>query len=292
MTDADAPSVRRLDDRMGLAVERVIVSARTVVTYTRDHVIVRTPSQPHDTLGNTLDLIGMPKVEALPVWVKRFADTIGMIGASTTRLRFEQPADQAAPEAVLAWLRAQNFTLTTHTVYLKDASEPRGRVSGDIRLLGDQPVGVDQMLDRMWFAADVLDKYRRGSEVSEYVPRDQHEYTETAVVLREHVVAKRARVFVAYRYGTPVGRIAATHDRQGLVVVHALVVHPVHRRNGIGSALLAAALAGYENNAPNVRLGVAVPTGNAVRSLVEYEQFVPHAVLYTAERTKGQQKPA
>ena len=286
MTDAATPSVRRLDDRMGLAVERVVVSARTVVTYTRDHVIVRTPSHPNDTKGNTLDLIGVPEVSSLPVWVKRFTDTIGMIGASTTRLRFEHPASEPAPEAMLAWLREQHFTLHTHTVYLKDAAPPLGRVSGDIRLLGAEPPGTDQILDRMWFAADVLDKYRRGSEVSQYVPRDEQEYTESAEVLREHAVAQRARAFVAYRYGTPVGRIAATHDRQGLVVVHALVVHPVHRRNGIGTALLAAALAGYETQEPNVRFGVSVPTAGTVRTLVEHEQFVPHAVVYTAERTQ------
>jgi len=281
----NAPTVRRLDDRMGLAVERVIVSARTVVTYTRDHVIVRTPSHPNDTLGNTLDLVGIPDVNALPVWVKRFADTIGMIGASTTRLRFEHPADLPAPEPVLAWLRDQHFTVQTRTVHLKDAAPPRGRVSGDIRLLGDQPVGADQILDRMWFAADVLDKYRRGSEVSEYVVRSDSEYTETTAVLREHVVAQRARMFVAYRYGTPVGRIAATHDRQGLVVLHALVVHPAHRRRGIGTALMAAGLAGYDTQEPKVRFGASVPTGNAARALLEHETFIPHAIVYTAERS-------
>lgn len=286
MTDgSDAPEVHRVDDRLGLAVERVPVSARTVVTYTRDHVVVRTPSHPNDTCANTLDLVGIPTVDALGVWVKRFADTIGMLGARTTRLRFEQPANENPPDAVLAWLKNERFTVRANTVYLKDAGLPKGRVTGDIRQLEPQPQGADVLVDRMWFAADVVDKYRKGSVVNDYVPRDDTEYTESTAVLREHAVAQRARVFVAYRYGTPVGRIAATHDRQGLVVVHALVVHPVHRRAGIATALLATALAGYEQQSPKVRFGVSVPDGNAAHTLVEREDFLEHARVYTAERT-------
>lgn len=278
------PSVERLDHRLGLAVQRVVLSARSLVTYTRDHVVVRTPSYPQDTLGNTLDLVDVPQVESLDVWVKRFADTVGMLGANTVRLRMETPAGTAFPADLMTWFRQQQFTLTMRTVYLAKAAIPTGRVTADIRLLGDASPGHDVIQDRMWFAADVLDKYRRGTTVDEYLPRDAHEYSETAEVLREHVVAQRARVFVAYRYGTPVGRIAATHDRQGLVVIHALVVHPVHRRSGIGTALLAAALAGYAEQTPPVRFGASVPQDSPVQTMLERERFTPHAHILTAER--------
>jgi len=283
--DDESPTVQRIDDRMGLAVERVVVSARTVVTYTRDHVVVRTPSHPNDTRGNTLDLVGIPQVDELPVWVKRFADTIGMIGATTTRLRFEHAVVDEPPADTLAWLSQAGFSVRVNTVYLRDATLPIGRVNADIRLLAAEPEGVDVVVDRQWFAADVIDKYRRGTDVAEYVVRDDTEYTESTAVLREHAVAERARVFVAYRYGTPVGRIVATHDRQGLVVIHALVVHPVHRRSGIGSSLLATAIAGYSNQTPPVRVGVSVPAGSDVHVLIDREGFHPHAVVYTAERT-------
>lgn len=285
MTDSvSQTSVERVDDRLGLAVERVILSSRTLVTYTRDHVVVRTPSHPHDARGNTLDIVDVPPVDALPTWVKRFHDTVGMLGATTVRLRMETPAGARLPDALTDWFAAQNFTVTKRTVFLANAATPVGRVHSDIRLLGDAPVGHDMMQDRMWFAADVLDKYRRGNTVDAYVPRDDTEYTETAEVLREHVIAKRARVFVAYRYGTPVGRIAATHDRQGLVVIHALVVHPVHRRKGFGTALLSAALAGYEQHTPKVRFGVSVEKGSPVAAMLEREHFWPHAEVVTAER--------
>lgn len=283
--DPDAPVVQRLDDRLGLAVERVIVSARTVVTYTRDHVVVRTPSYPNDRLGNALDLVDVPDTSALPTWVKRFKDTVGMIGAHTTRIRFEIPADTSTPHDVLEWFTQNRFQVRQNTVYLADASVPAGRVTEDIRLLSDAPVGSNVVFDRMWFAADVLDRYRQGSTVEEYLPRDDTEHTETAAVLREHAVSQRSQVFVAYRYGTPVGRIAATHDRQGLVAIHALVVHPVHRRSGIGTALLATALAGYDEHAPKVRFGVSVPHGNPVATMLANEGFRPHADVITAERT-------
>lgn len=285
MTDLGTEtSVERVDDRLGLAVERVVLSSRTLVTYTRDHVVVRTPSHPHDRLGNTLDLVDVPDVDTLPMWVKRFTDTVGMLGTTTVRLRMETPAGDGFPDELTSWFATENFTVTNRTVYLAQAATPVGRVEADIRLLGDLPAGHDVMQDRMWFAADVLDKYRRGDTVDEYVPRDDTEYTETAEVLREHVVAKRARVFVAYRYGTPVGRIAATHDRQGLVVIHALVVHPVHRGKGFGTALLSAALAGYTGHTPAVRFGVSIEKDSPVAAMLERERFTPHACVMMAER--------
>jgi hypothetical protein len=67
------PSLRRLDERLGLAVSRAGTSPRTLVTYARDHVSVRTPSRPDFRDGNTIDLEAVPAPGGLAAWVDRFA---------------------------------------------------------------------------------------------------------------------------------------------------------------------------------------------------------------------------
>ncbi|MEX0650420.1 MAG: hypothetical protein WD186_00120, partial [Actinomycetota bacterium] len=92
MTDrpdlAGDPKLRRLDERLGLAVSRAGMSPRTLVTYARDHVSVRTPSRPDFRDGNTIDLEAVPAPADLVAWTGRFAETIGTFGATHVQLRW------------------------------------------------------------------------------------------------------------------------------------------------------------------------------------------------------------
>jgi GNAT superfamily N-acetyltransferase len=91
--------LRRVDDRLGLAVCRASLSGRTLVTYARDHVTVRTPSKPDFHDGNTLDLLAPPAADELAGWGKRFQDTVGQLGVRTVQLRWEEPAATASASA-------------------------------------------------------------------------------------------------------------------------------------------------------------------------------------------------
>jgi GNAT superfamily N-acetyltransferase len=75
------------------------LSGRTLVTYARDHVTVRTPSKPDFHDGNTLDLLAPPAADELAGWGKRFQDTVGQLGVRTVQLRWEEPAATASASA-------------------------------------------------------------------------------------------------------------------------------------------------------------------------------------------------
>jgi GNAT superfamily N-acetyltransferase len=293
--------VRRLDDRLGLAVARAALSGRTLVTYARDHVSVRTPSRPEFRDGNTLDLVEVPGRGDLAGWVARYRDTIGLLGVRHVQLRWETPLDRDAPaeapppDAELH-RAAGDLGLALHpvTVLLLDelhdvvhapGGYPRRPVDAELAAIDAPsavPGGTPSAVERRWHAATVLERYRGGDGPDDWRTVDA-EFTAWAVdVQRELAVAGRATVWTAQRHGGPVARLTLAHDRQGLAVVEDVVVHPVHRRGGIASALTHAAIVRHLADHPGTRVGTgAQPASNADR-LYRRLGFRPHATVWTA----------
>lgn len=313
-------SVQRLDDRLGLAVVRAGLSGRTLVTYARDHVSVRTPSRPTYVDGNTLDLVAPPVAGALAGWIERFGATVGALGARHVRLRWETPPGAAggrdlAPESVgsdlVAEAAALDLTLRATTVLLLErpldgpavarvtpvvpasvapsSVDPAPTCPADVliervdapsAIAGTTPVEVD----RRWHAATVLERYHHGTTPDEWRAADHDAIAWRIEVQRELAVADRATVWTAQRHGGPVGRLTLAHDRQGLAVVEDVVVHPVHRCAGIGTALTQAAITAHLDREPGARVGIAVPAGSAGERLARRLGFQPHATVWTAHR--------
>jgi GNAT superfamily N-acetyltransferase len=292
-SDAPPPGeragLRRVDDRLGLAVCRACLSGRTLVTYARDHVTVRTPSRPDFHDGNTLDLVAPPAAEDLDGWVGRFRETIGQLGVTTVQLRWEHPVSADAAEApadpdpdLAAAAATVGLRLHATTVLLLDGL--RVPPPTDVHLAPVAPPSAvpGGAVDRRWHAATVLYRYERGDSPDQWREHDEAFVAWSVDVQRELAAAERAQVWVAIRHGTPVGRLTLVHDRQGLAVVEDVIVHPVHRRRGIAAALTAKAVATHLAVWPTSRVGIGAEPGSSAQRIYGRLGFAPHATVWTA----------
>jgi GNAT superfamily N-acetyltransferase len=302
---AGQPSLRRLDERLGLAVSRAGTSPRTLVTYARDHVSVRTPSRPDFRDGNTIDLESVPAPGDLAAWVDRFAETTGRLGVQHVQLRWEVPLHPDAPPEVptadpdlVAAAGALGLSLHPTTVLLlaelaapseapaelvpvtPPSAVPRAHGSGVEVSAEDTPVEVE----RRWHGVHVLDRYASGDTPDDWRAADA-DFTAWAVdVQRELAAAGRATIWLALRHGGPVAKAVVLHDRQGLATVEDVVVHPVHRRLGIASALTHRAVAAHLATQPGSRIGLGADPAGPADHLYRRLGFRPHATVWTALR--------
>jgi GNAT superfamily N-acetyltransferase len=276
--------VRRLDDRLGLAVCRASLSGRTLVTYARDHVTVRTPSRPDFHDGNTLDLEAPPAPEALAGWVERFRGTVGQLGARTVQLRWEEPAAAGPPSLppdLLAAARELDLAVDATSVLLLERLVEPPPVDAQLAPVAPPSAQVGGPVDRRWHAATVLYRYETGETPDEWRDHDPDFVAWSVEVQRELAAAERAQVWLALRHGAPVGRLTLVHDRQGLGVVEDVIVHPVHRRQGIAAGLTAKAVATHLAVSPGARIGLGAVPGSGAQRLYRRLGFRPHATVWT-----------
>lgn len=287
------PSVRRVDERLGLAIDRASLSDRTLVTYARDHVSVRTPSRPDFRDGNTLDLVAPPAPDDLARWSARFAETIGILGVRHLQLRWETPLPADAPSraptpdpALQAAVRQLGGELDAYTVLLLDQLADPSAIDAElIRLAAprhdEEPASA---VERRWHATEVLSRYEHGDTPDAWREVDHGFVAWAAEIRRELARSGRAEVWLARRQATPAARLALVHDRQGLAVVQDVVTHPAHRRRGLASALTHAAVTSHLAADPDARIGIGAEPGSSADRLYRRLGFRPHATVWTALR--------
>jgi GNAT superfamily N-acetyltransferase len=283
---SETPDVRRVDDRLGLAVCRVSLSGRSLVTYARDHVMVRTPSRPDFRDGNTLDLEARPAPEALATWVERFDRTVGMLGARTVQLRWEEPGSPSLPPALTAAARDLDLSVTATSVLLLDRLLEPPPADAQLVPIAPPSAVAGGVVDRRWHAATVLYRYATGETPDQWRAFDEAFVGWAVEVQRELAAAERAQVWLALRHGAPVGRLTFVDDRQGLATIEDVIVHPAHRRQGIAAALTAKAITTHLAVEPDTRIGIGADPGSRAERLYRRLGFRPHAVVWTA-RSEG-----
>ncbi|MEX2504238.1 MAG: GNAT family N-acetyltransferase [Egicoccus sp.] len=287
-------AIRRIDERLGLAAMRVSLSGRSLVTYARDHVTVRTPSRPDFRDGNTLDLLEPPAPGDLDRWVERFEETIGVLGVDHVRVRWEVPLAPDAPAtppvpghdlvgaATDAGLALEPITV----LFLHDLVAPP---AAPVTVAPVPPPSVTdpQPTDRRWHAATVLYRYD-GEDTGDpdaWRVWDEEFAGWSVDVQRELATAERAQVWVAQRHGAPVGRATLVHDRQGLGAVEDVIVHPVHRGLGIAATLVHTAVAAQRHLEPDLRIGIGADPGSRAERVYRRLGFAPHATVWSASRS-------
>lgn len=209
---------------LGLAAERVALGPATLITHTPYHAALRTPSQGRWGRGNTMHLFEPPT--SLGRWFDAFDRTIGVLaGVAVRRLAWEQPLDRAVvvPDDVAVDDTTQQVVLVldgeSDSPPMPRDVEVRDTVTGEIATMERTESGARTLYLQGGWGTDV-ERFRwRSAEESNLEASD------------------RGRRFVAYRFGIPIARIGAWHDRGGLAVLDALVVHPLCRGQGIGAAL-------------------------------------------------------
>jgi GNAT superfamily N-acetyltransferase len=284
-TGDDQPArtrVRRVDEQLGLSILRASLSPRTLVTYARDHVTVRTPSRPDYHDGNTLDLEHVPTPASIDAWLDRFRSTIANLGVAHVQLRWETPGASPVDPALEEALGERGLALHPTRVLLLDRLQPAPEAPAEIQALAP-PTGAGGAVDRRWHGATVLYRYE-AEEPDESGWRFWNEdfIAFSVEVQRELALAGRTRVWLATRHGAPVGRLTCTHDRQGLAVIEDVVVHPVHRRLGVATAMTHAAVTEQLAHEPDTRIGLGVDPGSVAERVYARLGFGLHATVWTA----------
>lgn len=284
-------NVERVDDRLGLAVCRVGLSGRTLVTYARDHVSVRTPSKPDATDANTIDLEAEPQPDDLQGWSERFAETIGTLGARHVQLRWETGVSGSTSAQVpeldpylAASAGALGLRLFPRMVLLLDELQEPPRAMGDMVPVAPPAGAPGGAVDRRWHGARVLYRYMEGEDPDAWRDVDDAMVDWTLDVQREMALSERCQVWLTMRHGGPVARLHVVHDQQGLAAVEDVVTHPVVRRNGIAAGLAYRAVRTHLDVHGDARVGVVVEPGSAGDRLARRLGFRPHAVVWTARR--------
>lgn len=282
-------NVERVDDRLGLAVCRVGLSGRTLVTYARDHVSVRTPSKPDATDANTIDLEAEPQPDDLQGWSERFAETIGTLGARHVQLRWETGVSGSTSAQVpeldpylAASAGALGLRLFPRMVLLLDELQEPPRAMGDMVPVAPPAGAPGGAVDRRWHGARVLYRYMEGEDPDAWRDVDDAMVDWTLDVQREMALSERCQVWLTMRHGGPVARLHVVHDQQGLAAVEDVVTHPVVRRNGIAAGLAYRAVRTHLDVHGDARVGVVVEPGSAGDRLARRLGFRPHAVVWTA----------
>ena len=214
----------------GLAAARLGQGPDTLQTLVHDHVALRTPTRPDHGPGNALHLFAPPR--STEDALARFDRSVGQLPGVRRRTVAWEVADVQAPAGVDAGGGAR---LASHVVGVlgSDRVPEAPRVPEGVEL-------VRASTPEHWAGAKVL-----------YLQTD---WQGTERYWRWRVDQQRqltdsggGMVLVAYRFGVPVGRagLFVPHDASvgvgdRLAGVEDVVVHPLYRRGGIGTALVLA----------------------------------------------------
>jgi len=232
-----------------------------------DRTVVRTAERPDHRAGNALHLHDVPTVEVLRDAIEDAARRFD----GRVRVVAPLPADGspfdaellAAGEAVGAVVRADHLLTHDDPVAWVEATQMRQDL--ELEAPGDP---------RAWHGVTVLHRHAGPAEDPAATPgpergrgADDERLRWWVDGLADLAATGRARVLVARRHGTPVGsgvlvwdpRIDVGPAHAGLAVLTDVVVHPAHRRVGVGRTVAAALVGAHLPDFPRARVAAVLP---------------------------------
>jgi ribosomal protein S18 acetylase RimI-like enzyme len=287
MSERAAADVTRRDDGIALRALRVGVAPSALVVHLGTDVVVRTPSRPDHLDGNVVDLIAPPAPAEVAPLLARVARLMEPVGVAHVQVRFELPVDAALDAELRTSLERAGCVLTVERILELHAQVEVPGMALEVRRLALPASGADPVTERRWHAAAVLDRYAQGEDVATWRTWDEEGAAWNRGRLRELAALGRADVWLASRHGMPVASLVVLRDLDGVAVVEDVVVHPAHRRRGIGRTLLAAALAHQQQARPTERILLGADPDGVALALYEGLGFVPVADVWTALRPAG-----
>lgn len=235
-------------DPLPLRALRLTLDPGTVAAPLDELTVVRTPTRPDFREGNALHLRDAPTAgdvsRLLRAWDERFGSAPGV---EHLRIRWVEPAGDRDLSALRDAAAAQDLQ-----VDLSTSMELGSLVQG----AGPADVLIAPAADRrQWHGATVLFRHTDWGG-------DEQFWRETMAGRRQLQQEGRSVTYLATRWGIPVGTATlfwdpladVGPDHAGLAVVDDVVVHPVHRGIGIGSALVRTALSRHLDGHPRARV--------------------------------------
>jgi ribosomal protein S18 acetylase RimI-like enzyme len=294
--------ITRRDDGLALRALRVGVAPSALIVHLGTDVVVRTPSRPDHLDGNVVDLIAPPDPSAVTALLERVRRLMEPVGVAHVQVRFEQPVDAPLDATLRAALVDAGCHVDAERVLELRATVEVPGMALEVRRLtlptggassagGDdaaddvaEDAALDAVTERRWHAAAVLDRYASGEDVPTWRMWDEEGAAWNRRRIRELAMLGRADVWLASRQGMPVASLVVLRDLDGVAVVEDVVVHPAHRRRGIGRTLLCAALAHQQQARPDERVLLAADPRGVAIGLYTSLGFVAIADVWTAIR--------
>lgn len=259
---------------VGLASERLAFGPATLQTIIHDHLALRTPTRPDHWSGNAVHLFEPPA--DLEAAFRRFDRSIGHLPGLTRRVVAWEATDGSDTPGVDV-PDGTELHVVEHGVLGPDTVSSAPVVPDEVTL-------VRAETPEHWAGAKVLYLQTDWGESEPYWRwhTDQQ---------RQLVEGGSALVLVAYQIGIPVGRagVFLPHDGAAgvgdrLAVVEDVVVHPLYRRRGIGTALVLALADVARRLLPEVRVVIGSDPGTPTAAWYARLGFEPTSWSWKAVR--------